>query len=163
MAAGDVIAQIFIEKKNTANYDTVRTLRFLGFGTLLAGPVLRTWYMTLDFLFKGTTKTVALKKVFCDQAFFAPSFLTVFITTMGWLRGDPWSEIQEKVKRDFLPILMANYQLWIPVQISNFYFVPFHHRILVVNVVALFWNTYLAWKSERKLTENKPIANKDTQ
>ncbi|CAF89100.1 unnamed protein product, partial [Tetraodon nigroviridis] len=41
------------------------------------------------------------------------------------------------------------FQLWPPVQIANFYFVPLHHRLAVVQVVAVGWNSYLTWKANK--------------
>ena len=42
-------------------------------------------------------------------------------------------------------------------QIVNFYFVPFLLRPLYVNVVALFWNTYLAWRTNLDQAEVKQL------
>lgn len=155
MASGDVIAQFAVEKKGIQNYEPSRTVRFFGFGIFVGGPILRTWYIILDKVYKGTGTLVAAKKLATDQLCFAPAFLTVFVSVMGLLRGDSQGEIKDKLKRDFKPILITNYKIWPLVQAINFYFVPLQHRIIVVNFVALGWNTYLAWVAEQKLKHVK--------
>uniref|UniRef100_A0AAX7UQK5 Mitochondrial inner membrane protein Mpv17 n=1 Tax=Astatotilapia calliptera TaxID=8154 RepID=A0AAX7UQK5_ASTCA len=50
---------------------------------------------------------------------------------------------------DYTDALISNYYLWPPVQIANFYFIPLHHRLAVVQVVAVAWNSYLTWKANK--------------
>ncbi|XP_069106456.1 uncharacterized protein [Argopecten irradians] len=151
MAAGDGVAQLAVEKKQEP-YDFKRTGRFLGFGLFIGGPMFRLWYLGLDKAFKGTTLG-PLKMLACDQLLWAPSFLTFFLGTMGALRGDSTQQIKEKISNDIWPVLVTNWKIWPAVQLVNFYLVPLQHRVLVVNFVALGWNTYMAWVSEKELTE----------
>ncbi|XP_072536052.1 mitochondrial inner membrane protein Mpv17 isoform X2 [Salminus brasiliensis] len=50
---------------------------------------------------------------------------------------------------DYMDALISNYYLWPAVQIANFYFIPLHHRLAVVQVVAVVWNSYLSWKANK--------------
>lgn len=147
MSMGDVLAQVYIEDKKK-DYDIIRTARFFFFGTIYVGPALRTWYLTMERII-GVSRNTALLKVAADQGCFAPVFLSTFIAGMEFLRGGKLTEIKNKIKQDFVPVLITNYKIWPAVQICNFYLVPFHLRILVVNITALGWNTYLAWMSEQ--------------
>nr|XP_032810570.1 protein Mpv17 isoform X3 [Petromyzon marinus] len=52
--------------------------------------------------------------------------------------------------QDYRDTLTANYYIWPAVQIANFYFIPLQHRLAVVQCVALIWNVYLSWKSNKK-------------
>ncbi|XP_037749550.1 protein Mpv17 isoform X3 [Chelonia mydas] len=51
--------------------------------------------------------------------------------------------------QDYPDALLANYYLWPAVQIANFYFIPLNHRLAVVQVVAVVWNSYLSWKANQ--------------
>ncbi|ESO96612.1 hypothetical protein LOTGIDRAFT_143853 [Lottia gigantea] len=147
MATGDSISQLAIERKGR-NYDVIRSGRFLVFGVFVFGPVIRGWYFILDKMYKGT-KMAPLKMVVTDQSLFAPTATGLFLSGMGVLKGETFTEIKEKFKQLFVPILISNYKIWPAAQLVNFYFMPLQHRVLFVNFVALGWNTYLAWKSEK--------------
>nr|XP_048702111.1 protein Mpv17 isoform X2 [Caretta caretta] len=114
----------------------------LGQGTsahcVLLGPVVGGWYQLLDRLIPGNTRMVALKKMVLDQAGFAPCFLGCFLAIAGALNGLSTEESWAKVRR-----------LWPAVQIANFYFIPLNHRLAVVQVVAVIWNSYLSWKANQ--------------
>ncbi|KAL3891675.1 hypothetical protein ACJMK2_003927 [Sinanodonta woodiana] len=155
MCAGDIISQVAIEKRGFnrgLKYDVSRSLRFLGFGIVLVGPIYRTWYRMLDNTFK-MTKFGSLKMVFFDQCVFAPSFILFFFIAMAAMKGESMREIQERINKDYLAVMYTNYQVWPLVQACNFTFVPVHHRVLVINLASVGWNTYLAWKSERQLID----------
>ncbi|XP_046393047.1 protein Mpv17-like [Ischnura elegans] len=151
MGAGDAVAQTLIEKRNFKEYDFVRTVRFFGIGFCIAGPGLKVWYGFLDkhIAKRKTGPTAVLKKVFVDQAVFAPSFLACFVVLLGTLEMKPWNSIREKLNRDYFDILVSNYKVWPAVQLVNFYFVPLQYQVLFVQIVALFWNTYLSWKTSK--------------
>jgi hypothetical protein len=57
--------------------------------------------------------------------------------------------IADKLRAEYRTALMANYQLWPFVQLVNFYYVPLHYRLAVVNTVAIGWNGYLSVLSGR--------------
>ncbi|XP_050406364.1 protein Mpv17 [Patella vulgata] len=145
MTSGDLLSQLVIEKKQ---YEPVRSLRYLGFGLIFLGPLMRGWYLLLERLYAGT-RLASLKMVVTDQLSFAPLVCFSFVTGMGLLKGDSVADIKKTLNEIYFDILIANYQVWPAAQLINFYFVPLQHRVLVVNFVALGWNTYLAWKSEK--------------
>uniref|UniRef100_A0A8C2P0X9 Mitochondrial inner membrane protein Mpv17 n=1 Tax=Capra hircus TaxID=9925 RepID=A0A8C2P0X9_CAPHI len=113
------------------------------------GPVVGGWYRVLDRLIPGTTKVDALKKMLLDQGGFAPCFLGCFLPLVGTLNGLSAQDNWAKLQRDFPDALITNYYLWPAVQLANFYLVPLHYRLAVVQCVAVIWNSYLSWKAHR--------------
>ncbi|KAJ0061373.1 hypothetical protein NL108_017393 [Boleophthalmus pectinirostris] len=149
VGVGDVISQQLIERKGLSNHSVRRTVRMMGIGFCFVGPVVGSWYKVLDKLVLGTSKSAALKKMLFDQLGFAPCFLGAFLVLSGALNGLTLDQNLHKLKRDYTDALISNYYLWPPVQIANFYFIPLHHRLAVVQVVAVIWNSYLTWKANQ--------------
>lgn len=151
MASGDAIAQLILERRKLKDYDVTRTVRFAFVGAALAGPCMFVWYRALDrhvrFRSKGARTVV---KTLADQILFLPPYLGGFVAVMAALRGEDAKTIHEKLSRDFKPMLMTSYGVWPITQLFNFYVLPFKHRILLINLVCLFWNSYIGWKAERK-------------
>ncbi|XP_055491475.1 protein Mpv17 isoform X4 [Leucoraja erinacea] len=51
--------------------------------------------------------------------------------------------------QNYTNALMSNYTIWPAAQLLNFYFIPLKHRLAVVQIVALVWNTYLSWMANK--------------
>ncbi|KAF0521243.1 Protein sym1 [Gigaspora margarita] len=148
--SGDIIAQGFIEQRGHKTYDFSRTLRLGGFGALIAGPSGATWYRILDKYIDIKKPFLALlTRVTLDQTIYAPSFIATFLSVQSILERQSKEQIVKKFKKVYLPTLINNYKLWPTVQLLNFYFIPLNHRLLVVNTVALGWNTYLSIVNKR--------------
>ncbi|CRK92502.1 CLUMA_CG006041, isoform A [Clunio marinus] len=150
MATGDAIAQIGVEKKT--KFDFQRSSHFLLIG-FFGGLGLRKWYGVLQSRFTSPNKTAnTLKKVAVDQLFFAPAFIGALVGSVGLLQGQNPNDITKKLKREFPDILLANYKLWPAVQLLNFYFVPLNYQVVLVQVVAVLWNTYVSFKTNEVTT-----------
>jgi protein Mpv17 len=76
---------------------------------------------------------------------FAPSFIAVLVGSIGFLQEE--QNILSKLKREFPDILSANYKLWPAVQLINFYFVPLNYQVVLVQIVAVAWNSYVSFKT----------------
>lgn len=177
MGAGDVIAQTFIEKKDLSNYAWIRTAQFAGIGFFICvsytnqqflfvtslyqlniynfkGPGLRFWYGSLNNIYKtGSKTTITLKKVAIDQMIFAPIFLAALLTVIGTLQGNPPGKVITKLQKEYPDILASNYKVWPIVQLINFYVIPLNYQVMFVQTIAIFWNTYVSWK-----TNLEPVA-----
>jgi len=146
MAAGDVIAELAIERKSIEELELLRVGRFACIGTFIMGPALRTWFTFLDKLVGNKGWSAPLKKVALDQGLYAPFIIGVFMLSNGALQGMSRVEIEAHFALKYLDCLRTGYKLWPFVQIVNFYLVPVQYRILLVQIIALGWNTFLAWK-----------------
>lgn len=149
VGVGDVISQQLIERRGLANHNVQRTAKMMSIGFFFVGPVIGSWYKILDKMVVGGTKSAAMKKMLVDQVCFAPLFLGSFLAISGALNGLTVEQNVTKLKRDYTDALVSNYYLWPGVQIANFYFVPLQHRLAVVQIVAVTWNSYLSWKANK--------------
>lgn len=149
VGVGDVISQQLIERRGLAHHNVLRTAKMMSIGFVFVGPVIGSWYRVLDRLVTGATKSSAMKKMLLDQLCFAPVFLASFLGLSGALNGLTVEQNLAKLRRDYSDALISNYYLWPPVQIANFYFIPLHHRLAVVQIVAVGWNSYLTWKANK--------------
>lgn len=149
MGLGDIISQQLVERRGLQEHQTGRTLTMVSMGCGFVGPVVGGWYKVLDRLIPGTTKVDALKKMLLDQGAFAPCFLGCFLPLVGVLNGMSAQDNWAKLQRDYPDALITNYYLWPAVQLANFYLVPLHYRLAVVQCVAVVWNSYLSWKAHQ--------------
>ncbi|XP_032028421.1 protein Mpv17 isoform X1 [Hylobates moloch] len=149
MGLGDIVSQQLVERRGLQEHQRGRTLTMVSLGCGFVGPVVGGWYKVLDRFIPGTTKVDALKKMLLDQGGFAPCFLGCFLPLVGALNGLSAQDNWAKLQRDYPDALITNYYLWPAVQLANFYLVPLHYRLAVVQCVAVIWNSYLSWKAHR--------------
>jgi len=120
-------------------------------------------------LFPGRSAVSILKKIGCDQFIFSPIMMATFLMINECmnnllysvkikkcilvLAGHGVAGGMQKLNVDFVDMIIANWTLWIPVQLTNFYFTPLNYRVVFIQVAAFFWNTYVAWKANRVLPD----------
>ena len=163
VGVGDVASQLLIKKRfSLETYDFKCSLRYFGVGLVMLGPSMHVWYSSLDRLITSQTFRAAVTKMLMDQCLFLPVYVIAVVAVMGILRSETFADIREQLHRDFVPIMKTSYQIWPLLQIANFYFIPLKHRILVMNMVGLLYNTYVAWKIEQRMarhtTQRGPVS-----
>uniref|UniRef100_A0A914VLX5 Mitochondrial inner membrane protein Mpv17 n=1 Tax=Plectus sambesii TaxID=2011161 RepID=A0A914VLX5_9BILA len=146
--SGDVIAQLAVEKRKLKNYDLIRTGRFFVLGSCYVAPVLFRWFRILERI-PGNPKVAPLVRLAVDQIAFAPCLLSGFLINLRILEGNSPKESFDHWKKEFKGYMLASWKVWPMVQLVNFYLVPLQYRILVVQTVALFWNTYIAYRTQK--------------
>ena len=122
----------------------------MGVVGLVIGPVLRSWYLTLERIVPGAVKTAGFKKMLLYQSLFAPLMIGFFFSVWETLAGKQPHEINEMLQECYVQTLMiTNYKIWPLAQTVNFTFVPIQHRVGFVQIVAIFWNAYLTWMANK--------------
>jgi len=58
---------------------------------------------------------------------------------------DSWRDTNAKAREMLWLTMLQHWRVWIPVHSCNFYFTPFHHRVLVQNNMLVFWSGYLSY------------------
>lgn len=151
--SGDIICQIaFMEN----SFDLERLCRYSVVGLFLIGPTLHYWFRTLGRLIPGSSITSVVYRVAVDQLMFAPAFISVILSFVLVLEGRP-EKIPEKLRRDWLNIVVTNYAVWVPTQFINFSRVPPRFQVLFSNAIGLFWNIYLS-KVSNTVTPLPPLS-----
>ncbi|KAK9703631.1 Mpv17 / PMP22 family [Popillia japonica] len=156
MGGGDVISQVVVEKKSYKEYNFLRTAQFSSVGLCFLGPTLTMWYRLLAKYVGMKGSLVTVKKVALDQLLFAPFCIAGLMSVLFTIQGQPPKQTINIIKKDYTDILIANYKLWPAVQLVNFYIVPLNYQTLVVQCVALLWNTYISWKTQ---PQRRPMNN----
>lgn len=142
---GDALSQLVFEDHP---FQWGRFAKFVALGGVFVGPVLSTWYGWLNRVVTATGLQRTLIMLLADQAVFAPIFIGSFISILQTLDGKA-SGIATKLRTDLPEAVKVNWTLWIPCQFINFNFVPPSLQTLVANLVAVVWNTYLSFVSNR--------------
>lgn len=144
---GDVLGQCIVAKRGNKewNWDPLRTGRFVLLGFAMVAPICHVWYASLMTRFPGPTGTAIAKRVFLDQAFFAPLFLPMWLLNLWMLEGRSHEYVLENLQRQVPKTVVVNWGLWVPAQVVNLGFVPPKYQVLFSNLVAVVWNTYLSF------------------
>ena len=94
----------------------------------MKGPPHHYWYLYLDKLLPGRSRSVVIKKILADQAVAAPFFAVTFIFGAGLLEGNSLRECWTEFKCKFPTIYLFDWMIWPPTQGFNFLYVPSKYR-----------------------------------
>lgn len=106
------------------------------------GIVCHYWYKYLDAKLPGRTINIVLKKVFIDQLVCSPLCIIMFFLTLGLLEKSKWSDLKNEIIKKAYRLYIAEWVIWPPAQIFNFYFLPTRYRILYDNTISLGYDVY---------------------
>ncbi|CAM9964131.1 unnamed protein product [Ascophyllum nodosum] len=131
---------------------------FTMIGTFYLGPFLHLWFSFLDSLVQSKAVRTRVKsklgrvvvQVGLDSTIGAATLNTgVFAINTVLVAAftgrvsslpDLWSAVRHRVSSNFWPMMTQNLKLWPWVSFVNFRFVPAKFRVLLTNLVAVFWN-----------------------
>lgn len=113
---------------------------------------MRFFYGQLDKRLRHANPVVrTLQKVFIDQLVFAPIFLAQLVAIISFMQTGDVAKIEDKLRREYVDILVANYYIWPWVQLVNFRFVPLSYQVPLTQAVAVLWNIYVSWKTNKQV------------
>ncbi|KAH8235507.1 hypothetical protein KR032_001718, partial [Drosophila birchii] len=146
MGLGDTVAQLFIENRRLNDWDAGRTLRFTALGFVFVAPVVRRWYLFLDSRVPKELPAMqrGIRKMLTDQVLFAPAFTLAMSCLVPLINGESTEQVKSRIQGSYFTILGRNYMLWPLAQVINFSYVPLSYQVLYVQVIALFWNSYVS-------------------
>lgn len=164
---GDFIAQVFFPDPYNKhpnqtfgmNYDVMRTLRGVFYGSCVFSFIGDKWYKILNkihipgnsnYPFINKSKD-AVARMAVDQLIWAPVGIPLYYFVMSILEMNPLSQTKKKLEENWWPTLRANWMVWPTFQVVNLGFVPVQHQLLGVNVISIAWNTYLSLRNAKKL------------
>ncbi|CDR88416.1 related to glomerulosclerosis protein Mpv17 [Sporisorium scitamineum] len=145
-ATGDTIAQQLVEKRRS-QHDIPRTLRLALYGGCVFSPLASLWFGKVLERVQFSSKYANIAtKVALDQGIASPAFVAMFFGVTTLMNGGGVEGAKKKVEDNWWSTLKTAWGLWIPVQALNMAVVPPNQRLLFVNVVSIFWNTFLSIK-----------------
>eukprot|EP00922_Rhytidocystis_sp_ex-Travisia-forbesii_P050153 GHVS01074598.1.p1 GENE.GHVS01074598.1~~GHVS01074598.1.p1 ORF type:complete len:319 (-),score=52.75 GHVS01074598.1:1056-2012(-) len=117
-------------------------------GFLMRAPLAHSWFGFVEYLFKkweSTKSSTVVTKVVLDQVLYGPLVTLLNFVVVGIAEGRSFSSIcrTELKGAKFFRVIKKNALLWTFVGMYQYKYVPNHLRVLVANIVSLFWMAYI--------------------
>ncbi|OAD62073.1 Mpv17-like protein 2 [Eufriesea mexicana] len=106
------------------------------------GIVCHYWYKYLDIKLPGRNMYIVLKKVIIDQLICSPLCITMFFVTLSILEKSNWAKLKDEIITKAHRLYIAEWIIWPPAQIFNFYFLPTKYRVVYDNIISLGYDVY---------------------
>uniref|UniRef100_A0A1B6DKT7 Mpv17-like protein 2 n=1 Tax=Clastoptera arizonana TaxID=38151 RepID=A0A1B6DKT7_9HEMI len=155
---GDIIEQHYeILTKDKDSWDKSRT-HHMSISGMTVGVLCHNWYKLLDKALPGNSLNIVLKKVVIDQVICSPLCITIFFFTLGYLEKSSLNTIQSEIINKGKRLYIAEWIVWPPAQIVNFYFLPTRFRVLYDNTISLGYDIYTSYVKHDKPTEPEKLS-----
>lgn len=141
-ALGDILEQHYEVLKGDLESWSPRRTRNMAVSGMSIGIVCHHWYRYLDARITSRTIGAVMRKVLIDQLVCSPLCIGMFFLTLGILEGSSWSEFQTEVREKARRLYVAEWIIWPPAQLVNFYFLPTKYRVLYDNTISLGYDIY---------------------
>ncbi|XP_025157459.1 mpv17-like protein 2 isoform X1 [Harpegnathos saltator] len=139
---GDVIEQHYeILKGQWDKWSFTRTKNMAISGTSI-GIFCHYWYNFLDIKITGHTLNIVLRKVVIDQLICSPVCISIFFLTLAMLENSNLAKLKEEIQAKAHRLYIAEWIIWPPAQVINFYFLPTRYRVLYDNMISLGYDIY---------------------
>ncbi|XP_023946449.1 mpv17-like protein 2 [Bicyclus anynana] len=149
-SVGDGMEQMYeLYTGDLKEYNPQRTMQ-MAFSGIGVGILCHHWYKVLDRFIIGKSFDMVVKKLMLDQLIFSPIMIITFFGSLALLEKDPWTNFQDEVKDKFTTLYKAEWMVWPPAQIINFYFLPTRYRVLYDNTISLGYDVYTSQVKHNK-------------
>ena len=148
--AGDVLQQRYekhCDKKK--QWQPMRTRNQAISGAVI-GPSCHFWYKMLDHVLPGRAVKIVLYKVVLDQIIMSPVCVAQFLAVTSWLEGKNKQGLITEFRTKGVTLLLADWVIWPPAQMLNFFVIPPRFRVLYDNTVSLAFDWYYSYVKYRK-------------
>ncbi|XP_014250868.1 mpv17-like protein 2 [Cimex lectularius] len=139
---GDLIVQSYRKHHGKCKEIDLTRTKNMSLTGATVGVLCHNWYKYLDVWLPGHTVSMVLKKVVVDQIVFSPVMLTAFFLTLGVLEKSSWKTIRNELVEKGKILYMAEWVVWPPAQVINFYLLPTKYRVLYDNTISLGYDIY---------------------
>lgn len=141
-SVGDSLEQQYeLYTEDIEKYSGKRTCH-MALSGLTVGIVCHYWYQFIDARIPGRSLGIVLKKVFWDQIICSPIVISTFFLTLGLLENTSKEDIVSEIKDKAWRLYVAEWVVWPPAQVFNFYCLPNKYRILYDNTISLGYDVY---------------------
>ncbi|KAI5076324.1 hypothetical protein GOP47_0008389 [Adiantum capillus-veneris] len=130
----DLVCQVVFEK--VQQVDIQRLLSFTAIGLFMSGPGLHFWYGLLPKVIPVPGFSGVLLRLAADQIIFTPLGVVCLFIALCTFEGRQ-QEIEAKLRKDWLQLVVANWKVWVPFQLINFGFIP--PQLQVNFQLSIFW------------------------
>lgn len=142
-AIADFACQVLVER--THSVDVRRLLSFVAIGFCMSGPGLHYWYGTLSRFITVPGLGGVVLRTAADQLVFTPLGVVGFFVAMLTLEGRQ-GELADRLQKDAMEIVIANWKVWIPFQIVNFGVVPPQLQVAAAGILGMVWSVFISYK-----------------
>ena len=150
-ACGDLIAQKSDLSKQDDPLATRKFLVFTMFGASWTGPINHYWLGFLARKFPDNSFKALGKKLLVQHLVWNPFFyLPYFFTFNGILLGLSFQELESWIRKDFIPMLLYCWIVWIPIT-AWIFSIPERFQSVVMSSISLLWNSFLAWHTNNSV------------
>lgn len=141
-SVGDILEQQYERYAGYLDkWDRKRTVN-MAISGVTVGVICHHWYKFLDQRMPGRTIKIVLQKVVLDQLICSPFYISMFFVTLGILENQSKDEIIAEIKNKAWRLYAAEWTVWPPAQIINFYFLPNRYRVFYDNLISLGYDVF---------------------
>lgn len=169
-------ADVSAQNISGSDYDPARTARTLLIGAVAAIPQYK-WYasrkmiitesetnqsrfifLSRTFNYSSQILSLAVKVVF-NQLTFATLFSSYFFGCQALLSGETLPATFDRLKRTVPRAWTNSWKVWPAATAFALAFIPLEYRALFTGVIAIGWQTYLAWMNRHAELEEAAITS----